>query len=234
MAHAHLAGQLARHWQLPAFAGLAPREQLLAAVSHHDDGWENWDRQPGVAQGKPISFLEMPFGEATAIWRKSIEIASGFGPAAGYVVAGHFCALIERFASDRADAPSKRTLADAFLTAYRRRMQTWLAEVPTAEQAGLSQHGVAALQLFDALSLWLCCEERNEPESFATPGGPTLTLTPQSAGLITISPWPLDLRRLELSATGQRIPRFHYANEAELAALPAEPAQLRWQLLPDA
>ena len=233
IAHARLAGQLAEHWRLPAFGDLQPHDELVAAIAHHDDGWENWDRHPSVAQGKPISFLEMPLGEATAIWRASIERASELGPAAGYVVAGHFCALLERSAAARADSPSKGRLAEAFLTAYRRRMQAWLAVVPAAERAMLERCGVASLQFFDAVSLWLCCDERTASESFATPGGPLLTFTPQSAKRLVVEPWPFEFASLSLVVEGRQIPQFHYADEADLAAAPAESVQLRFELAPN-
>jgi hypothetical protein len=231
--HARLAGELARHWRDFAFGDLEPREELLSAIAHHDDGWENWDRQPGVADGKPISFLEMPLGEATAIWRASIARCAEFGPAAGYVVAGHFCALLERFASAKADSPGKRSLADAFLTTYRRRMTNWLAELPQRERVALETHGVAVLQMFDAISLWLCCAERVEgkTQEFHLPGGGSLQLVPMAARQFVVIDWPLATDGLTLSVRGRQIPRIEYHNEAELAEAPSQPVQLDFELL---
>lgn len=232
IAHARLAGQLAEVWRAFAFGDLEPRDQILAAIAHHDDGWERWDRQPGVADGRPISFLEMPLGEATAIWRASIERCREFGPAAGYVVAGHFCALLERFAVSRADSPSKRKLADAFLAAYRRRMENWLTELPESVSTPLARHGVAVLQMFDAMSLWLCCDERTKCEVFAEPGGHNVVLTPQQGLQVTAAPWPFSVDELELTVAGRQIPRLDYADDDDLAAAPSQPVELHFELTP--
>ena len=92
--HARLAGRLAEPWVDGPFAPLWPRDELLWAIEHHDDGWRQWEACPGVDSrtGRPRNFTEMPAAEALAIWRHSVDAAAAAFPLAGYVVAGHFCA----------------------------------------------------------------------------------------------------------------------------------------------
>ena len=72
--HAALAAALAESWGAEAYAPLVPREALLTAVRHHDDGWPEWERLPALdpATGRPLNFTEMPTADTLDIWRRSI------------------------------------------------------------------------------------------------------------------------------------------------------------------
>src|SRR5205085_8449357 len=126
-----------------------------------DDGWPDWEQSPGIdADGRPINFDEMPTAQSTEIWRRSIKSCAQFDLAAGYVVAGHFTALLERFNAWRRGSDEAQNAAQAFLADCQRQMDRWLADWPgrpAAAQAS-ADHAVSVLQLFDALSLWLCCQ----------------------------------------------------------------------------
>ena len=139
--HAQLAARLAAHWRGPAADQLEPRLELLAAIEHHDDGWAGWEAKPGVddVTGRPLAFDEMLLGESLAIWRHSITAAEAFGPLAAYCVAGHFCALLERFDSCAPGGPAKQKLAESFLAYFAKRRAAWLAQCEATDPARLSR-----------------------------------------------------------------------------------------------
>lgn len=235
--HAQLAGSLAQHWGGGQFAPLEPQDELLWAIVHHDDGWRRWDESPGIdpQRGVPRSFTEMEIDDALAIWSTSIDGAAIAGPLRGYLVGGHFCALARRSATWRKDDPSQPR-AQTFVDDYEARMQSWLATWQSVDPAGntaaTAKRALAQLQFFDLLSLWFCCAEASGPDSVATPAGPELTLTPESPQRLRLSPWPFVVGRVNLEVAGRIVPEGPYASRAELAAAPAEPVILRWELQP--
>jgi hypothetical protein len=238
VAHARLAGDLAEHWGAAPFAALEPRRQLLWAISHHDDGWAAWDANPilDTNRGCPRSFTEMELEQSLAIWSGSIETAEREGPLESYLVAGHFCALAQRVGGWAADA-ARRVQAEGFQDEYRDAISRWLASWQAQDPANtvaLAQRALAQLQMFDALSLWLCCTPTGEDEQASTPDGPVLTLKPHRPPTdpqgVALAPWPIDVKRLNLEVQGREIPAGRYPNAAALAAAPSQSVRLRWNL----
>ncbi len=237
--HARLSGVLAETWGQPPFAPLEPRDEVVAGVLHHDDGWSAWEVAPKVdaQSGSPLDFTEMPMADSLAIWRESIASAEKIGPLPAYMVSGHFSALLRRFSSRWQSDAAASTLAQGFLDQQAERQAHWLdlrcAGRDREACRGEADRAVAWLQMFDALSLWFCCAARSEPETVEPPGGPTLTLRPTaSACQLVVSPWPFAVSRLELTAVGRAIAVAHYANPSDLATAAAEPVVLRWELTP--
>jgi hypothetical protein len=236
--HARLSGALAAAWGREAFAPLDPREQIVAAITHHDDGWSAWEVSPKVdAQtGCPLDFTEMPLTDSLAIWRESIRRAASIGPLAVYMVSGHFSARLERFSSRwTGNAPLER-LAHDFLSEQSGERQLALTQWAkgSAGDADVAAHrAVGWLQTFDALSLWLCVAERRESEHFHPPDGLDLLLRPaEGAYTIEVSPWPFREPALELEVIGRSIAARRYANSSDLITAPAEPVTLRWSFRP--
>lgn len=237
--HARLSGMLAAAWGRPPFAPLEPRDEVVAAVRHHDDGWSAWEVAPKVdpQSGSPLDFTEMPLADSLAIWRDSIAAAETIGPLPAYMVSGHFSALVRRFSSRWHSDPASAALAHGFLDQQTQRQTHWLdlssgGRDRDAHRATFDR-AVAWLQTFDALSLWFCCAARSEPEKVEPPGGPALTLRPAaSAYQIEVSPWPFVESRVELTAVGRAIAVAHYASPSDLATAAAQPVTLRWELAP--
>jgi hypothetical protein len=149
--HARVSGELVANMR-ESFA-----DDVVNAITHHDDGWAAWEADPKLSPevGAPFSFLEMPVAAALVIWDHSIAAAEKFGPLAAYMVAGHFYNLLSN--SDNAKDP----LANAWLTAKRKQRTTWLDEWVRSEPAPSLEYPKAAQQLLlvaDLFSLWLCCE----------------------------------------------------------------------------
>ncbi|MBI3837286.1 MAG: DUF3891 family protein [Planctomycetia bacterium] len=235
--HARLAGRLAEHWGAGLFAPLVPRDDLLWAVYHHDDGWREWDETPEVdpMRGRPRSFVEMALDDSLEIWDASIRSAERAGKLQGLVVAGHFCALLRRASAWNNDEPA-RPAVQRFLDNYESMMpswqRSWQAENPLENTPERARQALAQLQFFDSLSLWFCCALASEPEMIETPGGPVLSITPLDPVHMVLEPWPLGVESLNLEVPGRSIPVGRYASRSEVAAAPSQSVLLRWHLQP--
>ena len=242
VAHARLSYELAREWQQGGVAPLEPRDEVLQAVLHHDDGWAEWERSPDVDSklGRPLSFLEMPIDEAVDIWWRSIAVAQSVGPVAAYLVSAHFSALVERAHDAHLANPHWLELVDSFLQRQARMRGQWLSawqseartDLDDVEAHYLAQRGLKQLQLFDALSLWFCMAERSEPVTFDTPDGPPITWNPVSPAEVTVDPWPWPRPELQVEVTGRMIPMGCYPTREALSQAPSETALLGWILRP--
>jgi hypothetical protein len=240
--HARLAGRLAEAWE--TFGSYEPRDELVEAVRRHDDGWSAWEVAPKVdAQtGRPLDFTETPLTDSLAIWRDSIRSGAEVGPLAGYMVSGHFSALLERFSGRWKSDPTLTTLAQGFLGEERDERRKWLAMWQKVTAGGTARAGatqeaadraVGWLQMFDAMSLWFCCAKRDQPERFAMPDGAEVTLRPVSGPYeIEVSPWPCRVAALELEAVGRSIRAQRYASPSDVVTAPAQGVTLRWFLRP--
>lgn len=235
--HAHLAARLAEHWGAGDFAPLWPRRELLWAIEHHDDGWREWDLAPGVdrSNGRPRSFTEMEPADSAAIWSASIETAREAGPLEAYVVAGHFCVLARRV-SGWLSADIRSEIVEPFLARYESLMtgclSAWQAMDPAGNTRAAAERALAQLQFFDVLSLWFCCSAASEAEAVQAPAGPLLTLTPRGSERVELAPWPLLVPQLHVESEGRLVAAKCYGSREELAAVSAQSARLRWQLLP--
>jgi len=248
--HAHISGELARHWY-PNFSA-----DVVDAIRHHDDGWTAWEATPRLNPeiGAPYSFLEMPLAESLQIWDGSIAAARRFGPLASYIVAGHFYSLLSE--SDHAQEP----MAVAWLTEKRKVRTAWLDEWVRSSQTHTLEYAKQAqqmLRLADLFSLWLCCDcpigsdgtsileasamklrtdallgqMQLEVIGFgrrhATPENPREAL----AWVVAVTPFPFELPQLSLATKAIAAPVARYANWLELLDA-SQSIDLRWRLIP--
>ena len=224
-----MASALADAWEpSPAFE---PRDQIVAAIRHHDDGWSAWEVAPKVdlQTGRPLDFTEMPLTDSLAIWRDSIGAAANLGSLAGYMVSGHFSALLERFSGRWKSDRTLTALAQSFLSEQRDERQKWLAHL----DGEVADRAVGWLQMFDAISLWFCCAGRDQPERFATADGGLVTMRPaRGPDEMELSPWPCRTATLELEVLGRSIAAERYAHPSDVVTAPAQPVTLRWFLRP--
>jgi Protein of unknown function (DUF3891) len=248
IAHAEVSGNLADVWR---FEGLRPagvEGNLRTAGHRHDDGWVDWDARPGIDSktGRPTNFDEMRLADSLPIWTRSILEGAAHGALVGYFVAGHFTRLLRRFDSWRND-PAPELLAHDFLARHDANMARWLAErqesEPVAagtcsELADAARRGVSYLQLFDAISLWLCCAERHEPRRIELAPGEGWTFSPTGGAAkdcqqVRVEPWPLTSTQCDLEVRGLVVPVARYSSTDELlAATIAADVPLRWRLVP--
>jgi hypothetical protein len=234
--HARLSGRLAEAWSGGGLAPLNPHAEMVAAITHHDDGWAAWEVAPKVDPhtGRPLDFTEMPLTDSLAIWRESIGRAADLGPLAAYMVSGHFSALLERFPDRWKSEATLQSLATGFLDEQRAERAHWLtAYQKVSGQQGdrATAEGVAWLQMFDAISLWLCCGERSQSEPFSMPDGASLTFRPVNGSYdLEVTPWPYREATLKLEVVGRSVPAMHYANPSDLVTAAAAAKTLKWVL----
>lgn len=241
VAHARISGVLTARWH-----ELFPPE-VIEGITHHDDGWANWEAAPQLdpARCRPLSFLEMPVADAISIWSDSISSARRIGPLAGAIVAGHFIGLAS--GSDHAAKPPARD----WLHAMAESRAAWINEWKQARllhNSALATDAQEMLLAADLLSLWLCCDGPvTTQESTSVPNAEMETraatvlgryrFSVQSKNMSgsgidwqgSLSPWPFAGDSLALEAPAIAVPAAHYTSWAEIAAA-ARPMQLRWQL----
>ncbi|MFV2070379.1 MAG: DUF3891 family protein, partial [Pirellulales bacterium] len=189
--HARLAARLVEAWDGRSIAEHPARAEVLAAIAHHDDGWERWERSPKVDRdsGRPIAFDEMPLGESLAIWRSSIDGCRALGNLAPWMVAGHFHARL--LDSSKAHTAEADAWWQEIEPQQARWLEAWLAQSPARHDQAAAEVALAYLQAFDAVSLWFCCAERSEPHRWTAPGDLTLSMIPTQPDQVIVEPWPL-------------------------------------------
>lgn len=241
--HARLSGEMVAVWGSPACPPLEFPGQMLPAIEHHDDGWAVWEQQPGVdaATGRPLNFTEMPLDESLVIWQRSIDVAASFGPLAGWMVSGHFSALLRHQNAWQNTGSADHILARAFLEeADRQRAQwlgAWQAAGPKTATAEAAERALHWLQFFDALSLWLCTARRDRPHEMPLPAGGTLRLEPEPGEdlcpqSVKLAPWPFSRSELPLQIPARCVVQARYSSSAELAAATEVMVVLDWLLAP--
>jgi hypothetical protein len=215
--HARIAAEIAEAWGNDQTPTLPLRDQLVAAVRHHDDGWAEWEAAPtrDPATGRPRDFLEMPLPEATAIWTRSIDACGVIFPWCGLWVSRHFCRLAERAHEHRAEI-GDRMAASSFVERQADRQQVWRARLATAHSPDLEEVGFRWLRFFDLFSLWLCCAERTAPATLTVPGVPPLEVVPLGPTEVGGDPYPLRSESMKLSVAAVTLPRRAYDSDDDL------------------
>ncbi len=250
--HAHVSGEFARNWRAEF------TRDVIAAITHHDDGWAAWEAEPRLNPeiGAPFSFLEMPVPAALVIWDHSIAAAGEFGPLAAYIVAGHFYDLLNN--SENAKDP----LAVAWLTAKRKHRTGWLDEWVRADPSHTLEYAKRAQQMLliaDLFSLWLCCDspaDRNREtilgesamkvqtdvlfsqfqfsvQEFAIKNSLYHDRIEALGWSVGVHPYPCKTAPISLSADCIAVPVKHYESWQELRAA-SWPIELKWRLTEDA
>ncbi len=236
MEHARVSRALAEHC-LPAYPETF-RSELLEAVQHHDDGWSTFDAGFVIDrdQDRPYSFRELPLELSLPIWKRSIDVCADLGPLAGWLVSGHFLALL-----DNSESP------DNELTVHWREEQTsrrakwiraWMTQQPAQNTQSIADEGLGWLQLLDMKSLWLCSvcagvSEAVEPtrERYLFAEQQSLeTLCKFDEGRASFSPWRFDVSELEIEANGWFAPHRKYRDETTLHDA-SIPHAIRWRIV---
>ncbi len=96
--HAVLSGFFARELGNEVFSQPAPMESFRLAATEHDNGWEEWERQPSIdpVTFSPNTFMSIPTEEHIALYQRGIERVVKADRYAGLLVSMHCANLYDR------------------------------------------------------------------------------------------------------------------------------------------
>ncbi|HTU23653.1 MAG TPA: DUF3891 family protein [Gemmataceae bacterium] len=236
--HAALAGVFAEHWGNADFARPSPRDPLIAAAIHHDDGWLLWEAAPRLdpAVRRPYQFTAMPAAEHVSFYRAGIERVLAFAPYAGLLTVMHLAGLYQmRFDTDRSIQPKnlsaeEERLQRQFLDELQQQQEALRRELPQqgVPASWLEEHRLwcnyKLLQMYDRLSLYFCTAPPRsavlEPAPLDYEGGETqLTLTPLTERTVAITPYPFDRSPLPFTVRACIVPDRDYASDNDFRAV---------------
>jgi uncharacterized protein DUF3891 len=242
--HAAVAGVFAEHWGNTDFALPSPRDPVIVAAIHHDDGWLLWETAPRIdpSTRRPYQFTAMPLAEHIGFYRAGIEQVLTLEPYAGLLTLMHLAGLYQmRFNTDRHMQPKKLSrdeerMQRQFLDELHQQQESLLRELP--------QRGVPAswleerrlwcnyklLQMYDRLSLYFCTAPPRpatlEPAPRDYEGGETqLILTPLTDRAVAISPYPFDYSPLSFTVPARSVPDRDYESDDSFRAVYSQAAE---------
>lgn len=153
--HARLAGEIARRAAAEFFPGLD--ENLIQAISLHDEGWHELDAAPPVR-----TFLDVPPPDFLRAWRGSIEAAGKISPLGGVIVGGHFYRLGKARLELAPNTAKDKQLLTEFLGKQEHSRRQWQSQASASpEQVEVL---IDFLQFCDVFSLYLCGGARERVE----------------------------------------------------------------------
>jgi hypothetical protein len=99
--HAALAGRIMRAWRANGLPTSARRDEILLAVSEHDNGWRELDAQLLVdpATGAVLDFMTVSGDIKRGVWPRAIDRLART-PYAAALVAHHAAHVYSRYRSD--------------------------------------------------------------------------------------------------------------------------------------
>jgi hypothetical protein len=247
--HAELAGNLAENWGNTVFRDLEPAGPLILAAHQHDNGWREWDEMPQVnpATHHPYQFFDMPPAEHLPFYARGVERVAGQDRYAGLLVNMHLVGLYkQRYGIDpdlraKPQPPLVQAFIDENLARLEEDQRRLRADLQADSAGGQSPFdrqlwkNYKLLQVFDRLSLYLCM-----PPRIARTLGPApvddmgqeveLTLTPWSAGALTVSPYPFRQAPLAVGVTARTVAARDYASDEEFREVYAQVTPTRIEI----
>ena len=174
--HGEVAGALAEHWGNDDFEAGSPHASLVAAATHHDDGWHALDDVPVLNReaGRPAHFTEVPSAQTIAAYAGGVEALYRDDPHAGVLVSMHWSGLFCARWGLEQGGPSEAPAAAATAREQERRwrasaLELWGYRGPRSEFESRLWHSYEVLQALDLLSLFLCLADLRQPTELAAP-----------------------------------------------------------------
>jgi hypothetical protein len=187
--------------------------------------------------------MELETAEALSIWSRSIERARTYGPLAGWMVAGHFCRLLDKYGD-----PDREREAHEWHKQMQKLRAKWLDAWQQADREShsleLAEEALQWLWTFDEVSLWFCCTcpsvddtlpraiqpnrvGRGTPIEMELSAPHFRAQASQPRGLAFSKPWRFDLPSVAIEASARIVPAIRYENSREMLAAGAGHL-LRW------
>ncbi|MBX7246011.1 MAG: DUF3891 family protein [Candidatus Sumerlaeaceae bacterium] len=233
--HGRIAGIIAAGWN---FGLSKPRDEVLLAITRHDDGWKGADAAPEVtSDGRPVSFHEKDAVDRLEIWSRSVrQLYEDRKFYAARLVAAHVtyharnsldnaklspraAVAVGNFIGEMTRLTQKCMVADqGRQTAVREILAKDPSATPTPEPDDF-ESDLRFLQICDLLSLILCGDFAGETTIPNVPymhEGTELLVTRRSDKLaVSISPLPFR-KNLRDHLSAIIIPRRRYESSHEL------------------
>ncbi len=227
--HAELAAQFAAHWGNDRFAKLRPYQTILFATTFHDSGYREWEGNPpmNMEKGRPYALREeIPAFEAVelAAYMRNVDWVASHDLYAGLLVSMHRTGLWHNrynVFTEPAMKPRERSGAIQAVKRELEQKQLKTKEVLAREQSGFEKElwwNYTALQVFDLLSLYFCCDGFATENSFKpyrlapvwvdydSEEKVDFSITPAGVGAVKLSPYPFDVSPLRVGIRARIVP----------------------------
>jgi hypothetical protein len=248
--HAELAAQFAAHWGNQRFSKLRPYQTMVLATTYHDSGYREWEGTPpmNVEKGRPYAHREdIPSFEPVelAAYTKNVDWLTSQDPYAGLLVSMHRTGLWHnRYNIFTEPAGRLRERSQAVQNAKKtlEARQEQAKKSLAANNPGFERelaYNYMALQIFDLLSLYFCCDGYGSDSmfkeyaiapvriSYDSDETARLTLRPSSAASVIMDPYPFDMSPVRFSARARIVaPPSEKSETACIDAYHKAPRQL--------
>ena len=246
--HAELAAQFAAHWGNQRFSTLRPYQTMVLATTFHDSGYRDFEAKPpmNVDKGRPYAHREeVPNFEAIELkaYARNAEWVVSQDLYAGLLVSMHRTGLWQNRYNVFTEPSGRLRERSQAVQDAKKAMEERQAELKKQLASQRSHfdselsYNYLALQIFDLLSLYFCCDGyANEtdfkeyaiaPVRVAYDDDETIKLTikPNGAGSVIFDPYPFDVRPLKVSARARIV--APPAEKSEAACIDAYHKALR-------
>jgi hypothetical protein len=248
--HAELSAQFAAHWGNGRFSQLRPYKTMVFATTYHDSGYREFEGNPPIntEKGRPYAHREsIPSFETTELnaYANNVEWLCSHDLYAGLIVSMHRTGLwhnrynvFTKPAGNVRERSVEVQNAKKELEAKQEEYKKLLVAKNPEFENELS-YNYRALQIFDLLSLYFCCDgyasEKEFKEytiapiriAYETNEEAELKVTPTGPGSVKMTPYPFDASPLQFSVrTRVMTPAKGQSAEAGLEAYQKAPRQL--------
>ena len=248
--HAELAAQFAAHWGNQQFSQLRPYKTMVFATTYHDSGYREFEGNPPInaEKGRPYAHREnIPSFEEVELkaYARNVDWLCSHDLYAGLIVSMHRTGLwhnrynvFTRPAGNlRERSPAVQNAKKELESKQQEYKKTLAAANPKFEDE--LAYNYRALQIFDLLSLYFCCDgyvAENEFKEYTiapiriaydSNEEAELKITPKGPGAVKMTPFPFDASPLKFSVrTRLMTPAKGQTAEAGLEAYQKAPRQL--------
>ena len=214
--HSTLSGELMKYWGNEYFPKPDPCEEVLFAVREHDNGWREWEQNPGInnINKYPRNFLEMTYKEQSEIWRRSFLRFSQSHPYASSLIALHFDKFNNNICKSNSKALQLKTEISDFV--YKNLHMT-TGEI---ENGSDILRNLKYVQIGDIISLALChgwkTVKLEDIPLYPEKGNTLINLQSTDAVSYNLHPYPFSRSDIKLSVPAKYLPKKTFSGSREL------------------
>src|SRR5258706_3566910 len=248
--HAELSAQFAAHWGNQTFSRLRPYDTMVFATTFHDSGYREWEGMPPInlAKGRPYAHRESIASSGAvelAAYNHNVEWLRARDRYASLLVSMHRTGLwanrYDAFTRPSGKVRERSAAVMAAKKALEAQQELEKSDLGAGNPAFTEElwFNFRALQVFDMLSLYFCCDgyaddERFKedliapvPLSYESKAEAELRLIPNGAKSVRFAPYPFDVAPLNVGVRVRRFEMRQFASEQEgLAAYHQAPRQI--------